>query len=77
MANHNGKSFTTRDQDNDGAADNCAERYGAAWWYNNCHYANLNGKYGDTRHGYGVNWRTWKGQSHSNTHTTMMVRRKV
>ena len=45
MAYHNGRSFSTRDRDNDAWNRNCAKVYGGAWWYGACHYSNLNGKY--------------------------------
>ena len=46
MADHNGRSFSTRDRDNDAWVEhNCARVYGGAWWYNRCLTANLNGKY--------------------------------
>ncbi|XP_058452557.1 microfibril-associated glycoprotein 4-like isoform X2 [Malaya genurostris] len=37
--------FSTKDQDNDSYSDNCAILYHGAWWYEQCHLANLNGKY--------------------------------
>ncbi|XP_030840826.1 ficolin-2-like [Strongylocentrotus purpuratus] len=56
MIFHNGHQFTTLDRDRDGNADeNCAILYKGGWWYNACHWANLNGgwSYSDLR---GMNW---------------------
>lgn len=47
---HQGRPFSTKDRDNDIAVTNCALSYKGAWWYKNCHRANLNGKYGESRH---------------------------
>ena len=43
---HNGKMFSTKDQDNDWISGDCAEMYPGGWWYSACHSANLNGLYG-------------------------------
>ena len=53
---HNNMAFSTKDRDN-GRAGNCAVSYTGAWWYNNCLYSNLNGKYlGDKVDARGVTW---------------------
>ena len=64
MASHLGKPFTTRDRDHDNAKLNCAITYHGAWWYGNCHSANLNGDY-NTNSAQGVTWYAWKGNSYS------------
>ena len=45
MAYHNAAPFSTRDRDNDASSNNCAARWGGAWWYKNCAQSNLNGKH--------------------------------
>ena len=42
----NNMAFSTKDKDNDGADGyDCAVLYTGAWWYKDCLYSNLNGKY--------------------------------
>ncbi|XP_064329871.1 tenascin-X-like [Phalacrocorax carbo] len=46
LSYHAGSPFSTRDRDPRGRSRPCAVSYTGAWWYHNCHYANLNGRYG-------------------------------
>ncbi|XP_067309566.1 tenascin-N [Pseudorasbora parva] len=74
MTYHQGGSFSTVDSDNDIALGNCALTHQGAWWYKNCHLANLNGKFGDNRHSMGVNWEPWKGHLQSLDFAEMKIR---
>ena len=75
---HNGKKFSTKDQDNDEhAAVSCSTRYKGAWWYYSCHYSNLNGLYlsgNHTTHADGVNWFTFKRHYYSLKVSEMKLR---
>ena len=44
---HNGRKFSTKDQDNDVSTANCAVEVDTkgAWWYGDCRTSNLNGIY--------------------------------
>lgn len=48
MTYHSGSVFSARDRDPNNLLISCAVSYRGAWWYRNCHYANLNGLYGST-----------------------------
>ena len=75
LARHNNMAFTTKDRDNDRWSSNCAVSYTGAWWYNVCHYSNLNGKYlGDTTSSQGVNWYHLKNAYVSLKFTEMKLR---
>ncbi|KAI4898083.1 hypothetical protein NFI96_032366 [Prochilodus magdalenae] len=74
MTYHQGRPFSTVDSDNDIALGNCALTHRGAWWYKNCHLANLNGKFGDNRHSMGVNWEPWKGHLTSLDFTEIKIR---
>uniref|UniRef100_A0A1A8JWT4 Tenascin C n=1 Tax=Nothobranchius kuhntae TaxID=321403 RepID=A0A1A8JWT4_NOTKU len=74
MTYHNGRPFSTYDNDNDIAVTNCALSYKGAFWYKNCHRVNLMGKYGDNSHSKGINWFHWKGHEHSIEFAEMKIR---
>lgn len=76
MAGHNGMKFSTKDNDQDTWGSHCSQRYQGAWWFEDCHAANLNGLYG-----YGINDNTgnrWNGFSGANSlrASKMMIRKK-
>ncbi|KAM4896069.1 LOW QUALITY PROTEIN: tenascin-N-like [Sylvia borin] len=62
---HNGWKFTTWDRDSGVALSNCALRHQGAWWYKNCHLANLSRKHGESNHSLDLNWESWKGHEFS------------
>ncbi|XP_037538189.1 tenascin-R [Nematolebias whitei] len=74
LSYHQSRPFSTKDRDNDIAVTNCALSYKGAWWYKNCHRANLNGKYGESRHSQGINWYHWKGHEFSIPFVEMKMR---
>ncbi|XP_004945803.2 ficolin-2 isoform X3 [Gallus gallus] len=74
LSYHKDMSFSTADQDNDMSSFNCATAYKGAWWYNDCHYSNLNGMYWLGAHGSyadGINWKTGKEYHYSHKRTEM------
>ena len=77
LAIHNGMNFSTKDQDNDDHSGSCAVAYKGAWWYESCHYSNLNGKYlsgHHTSYADGVQWYHWKRYNYSLKITEMKLR---
>uniref|UniRef100_A0A8V5GJP7 Uncharacterized protein n=1 Tax=Melopsittacus undulatus TaxID=13146 RepID=A0A8V5GJP7_MELUD len=56
LSYHAGSPFSTRDRDPRGRPRPCAVAYMGAWWYHNCHYANLNGRYGTPLHHQVLQW---------------------
>ncbi|XP_067411295.1 ficolin-2-like [Emydura macquarii macquarii] len=77
LTEHNGMMFTTQDRDNDQSLHNCATNFKGAWWYKDCHMANLNGLYlGGAHESYadGVNWASGKGHKYSYKMSEMKIR---
>ena len=83
LSNHNhmmfstGKTFSTKDRDNDLSGSSCAQSHKGAWWYQNCHDSNLNGLYlrgKHTSHADGVNWKHWRDHNYSLQKTEMKIR---
>ncbi|KAK7795285.1 hypothetical protein U0070_024101 [Myodes glareolus] len=74
MSYHSGSVFSARDRDPNNLLISCAVSYRGAWWYKNCHYANLNGLYGSTVDHQGVSWYHWKGFEFSVPFTEMKLR---
>ena len=75
LAEHNNMAFTTKDRDNDRYSTNCAVRYTGAWWYNSCHYSNLNGKYmGNKNDARGTAWYHFRQNYLSLKFTEMKLR---
>ena len=76
---HNGRQFSTKDQDNDyHGSRNCAQLNQGAWWYNSCHNSNLNGHYyhsGPQSNSNGLAWSHWKSSYYSMKATEMKLRR--
>ena len=72
--------FTTKDQDNDKSGYNCAVKFKGAWWYNDCHWSNLNGQYLGGSHASfadGINWNTFRGYYYSLKRAEMKIRPKI
>ena len=69
--------FSTKDQDSDLSSASCAQLFKGAWWYNECHWSNLNGLYLNGQHSAeGVNWITFRDHHYSLKRTEMKVKNK-
>ena len=76
LAYHRGQAFTTKDRDNDKrGGSNCAVLDKGAWWYSNCHFANLNGLYLNGKIStQGMSWYHWKNSYYSVKSSEMKLR---
>ncbi|XP_018416206.1 PREDICTED: ficolin-2-like [Nanorana parkeri] len=75
MSFHGNMPFSTKDKDF--TTDQCVKVYKGGWWYNKCHFSNLNGLYLMGQHdtyGVGINWRTGKGYHYSYKMSEMKIR---
>ena len=79
LAYHNGKRFSTRDNDNDRLFDRCPQQRKGAWWFEHCNFSHLNGLYyhnpTDASGENGINWRGFRGNSYSLKFSEMKTRR--
>ena len=77
LDSHNGRRFTTRDNDNDVSGSNCAQWATGAWWYESCFNSNLNGRYFNTStdNFQGIVWWHWKNGNISLKFTEMKTHR--
>ena len=78
LADHNGRKFSAKDNDNDNSSDNCArDVYPGGWWFNRCFLAHLNGVYHQNpsiSYAKGIVWYSWKGWYYSLKFTEMKTR---
>ena len=79
LSYHRGRSFTTKDQDNDSnGSSNCAVGNKGAWWYGRCYDSNLNGLYlhgqQSPKRADGITWNRWKGYYYSAKRAEMKIR---
>ena len=70
---HNNMAFSTKDRD---TSSSCAVSATGAWWYSDCYYSNLNGKYlGEKDYGnQGASWYHFKNNWRSLKYTEMKLR---
>ena len=78
FSNTNGRKFSTKDEDHDmDQGGSCAVSFQGAWWYDNCHGSNLNGRYLNGPHksyANGVNWYAFRGHYYSLKRTVMKIK---
>ncbi|XP_037723604.1 fibroleukin-like [Drosophila subpulchrella] len=76
------KKFSTFDRDNDLIPEDCAGTHSGGWWFAECGYSSLNGKYhadGFAPDYNGIHWGTAHGYNYrvSLLSTEMMIRPKI
>ena len=72
---HNGKPFTTFDNDNDDDGRNCATIYGGGWWFNSCYHSFLTGNHTASSKNERIQWYDGTGINYL-PHVEMKIRRK-
>ncbi|XP_062621807.1 ryncolin-1-like [Saccostrea cucullata] len=75
---HNGRGFSTKDQDNDSSGGSCAVSSKGAWWFNSCLYSHLNGPYHKSavKSAVSVVWYHFGNEYRSMKFARMMIRPK-
>ncbi|XP_063907196.1 fibrinogen-like protein 1 isoform X1 [Zophobas morio] len=82
MANHLGKKFSTLDRDQDENADkeSCSVFFQAGWWFKNCYFTLLTGRYVKPKPGVNyqykstIKWKDFHGYNYSLKAATMLIR---
>lgn len=69
---HNNMNFITYDN---GDVKDCSKKYKGGWWYNQCHWANLNGlNLNGNVDPSGISWHAWKNSYYSLKKSEMKIR---
>ena len=78
LSYHDGRKFSTYDNDQDSAKYNCAKKYDAAFWFGACFQANPNGVYrwknDDLGFADGIEWYHFRGYDYSLKSISMKIR---
>ncbi|XP_035775997.1 angiopoietin-related protein 1-like [Anopheles albimanus] len=70
-----GMKFSTKDRDNDASSStHCAQDREGAWWYGECTYANLNGRYRNAIDMKSMNWFLFQVDYNGLSYSRMMIR---